>query len=193
MFMESTWTLQLVDGFKLESAAWWLWSLAKSQPFLSFLATGLFSTGFIGLYWPHGQMHVVFVASVHWVSSCVWPQLFLWYQKQFPNFLLLLPSKRLNTRTENVNVFLAVLLFNVLKSFCIWSNDFLKKLLNLTLVPWLSSPPPCVNAYFYMRVVLILQWSSLNMQSLFHSDCLYDWVWSANYSCVEGVSRGNGS
>lgn len=49
MFMESTWTLQLVDGFKLEFAAWWLWSLAKSQSFLSFLATGLFSTGFIGL------------------------------------------------------------------------------------------------------------------------------------------------
>lgn len=101
-----------------------------------------------------------------------------------------MPSKRLNTRTENVNVFLVVLLFNVLKSFCIWSNDFLKKLLNLTLVPWLSSPPPCVNVYFYMRVVLILQWSSLNLQSLFHFDCLYDWVWSANYTlCWRYVKR----
>lgn len=101
-----------------------------------------------------------------------------------------MPSKRLNTRTENVNVFLVVLLFNVLKSFCIWSNDFLKKLLNLTLVPWLSSPPPCVNVYFYMRVVLILQWSSLNLQSLFHFDCLYDWVWSANYAlCWRYVKR----
>lgn len=65
MFIESTWMLQLVDGFKLESAAWWLWSLGQVTALLSFLATGIFSPGFIGLYWPHGQMHVVFVASAH--------------------------------------------------------------------------------------------------------------------------------